>query len=228
MNRIAGVMRTQLQDRWGWIFLPWIIMFSSFAVNLILGLTMQEEQFYTGGLASIYIYMLVIGILCVAQTFPFAIGFGIRRKDYFWGTTAVITVLSAGSAVVLWLLGYVESQLTGGWGAHLHFFHLPYLSDGSMIRQIWVNFSLLTHLFFLGFIISCVYRRFGRAGLFTFFITILLSMTITLALISYYSWWGDLWDWFVRFNSVELATGMFGLSLVYALVSYLLLRRSTV
>ncbi|WP_379137142.1 hypothetical protein [Paenibacillus sp. sgz500958] len=228
MNRIAGVMRTQLQDRLGWIFLPWIIMLSSFAINWILGYTMQEEQFYTGGLASIYVYMLVLGVMSVIQSFPFVIGFGVRRKDYFWGTLATITSMSAVFAVLLWVLGYVESELTGGWGAHVHFFHLPYIGDGSAIAQIWVSFSLLIHFFFLGFIISCIHRRFGRAGTFTLLTAIPLILTVTLVLINYYKLWSDLGDWFSGVNSVELATGLFGLSLIYSLLSYLLLRRSTV
>jgi len=109
MNRIIGVMKTQLQDRFGWIFLPWIIMLSSFTVNLIIGSTMGDESFYTGGLASIYVYMLVLGIMSVVQTFPFLIGFGVRRKDYFWGTSLSICAVSFVSAFALWLLGYVES-----------------------------------------------------------------------------------------------------------------------
>lgn len=228
MNRIAGVMKTQLRDRFGWIFLPWIIMLSSFVVNLIIGYMIQDDSYYTGGLASIYVYTLVLGIMSVIQTFPFVLGFGVRRKDYFWGTAASISAVSAVSAFALWLLSFVENKLTGGWGVNMHFFHLPYISDGMPISQIWVSFSLMIHVFFLGFIISCIYRRLGRVGLYTFFILLLMIITVASYLFTYYNIWGTIGNWLAGFNSVEVASGLFGISLLYALIAYLLLRRSTV
>lgn len=228
MNRIAGVMKTHLKDRWGWIFLPWIIIMSSFVVNLIIGGTIGDKM-YTGGLASIHIYMLVLGIVNVAQTFPFAIGFGARRKDYFTGTIATIVVISLASAIVLWALGYIENDLTGGWGVEMHFFHLPYISEGSAAGQIWFQASLMFHLFFCGFVISCIFRRFGRAGIYTVFISLSLVLTVTTFLISYYKKWGDILDWLkqIEMSATELASVLFVISLVYLLFSHLLLRRST-
>jgi hypothetical protein len=225
-NRIAGVMRIHLRDKWGWILLPWIIIFSSFFINLIIAYTTQDE-ITTGGLSSIYIYMMIIGALGVHQSFPFAIGFSVRRKDYFLGTTATIGVLSAINGVLLWLLAAIESQ-SNGWRVGLHFFELPYLSEGSVIGQIWINFSMMICLFFLGFVIACLYRKFGRAGLNIFFISLLLLITIGGYLMTSYDLWKDLFDWFGDISAVELASGAFLITLINLLLSYLLLRRATV
>lgn len=227
MNRWAGVMKIHLQDKWGLVILPLIILMVSFSVNVIIGGTSGLE-FYTGGLASIHIYMLVMGIISVAQTFPFAIGFSVRRKDYFIGTLATIAGISVCAGIIMWALGYMESELTDGWGVKLHFFNLPYISDSNAIGQIWIQASTMFHLFFLGFVISCVYRRFGKAGLYTCLLAVFIILTVSLFLITSYDRWAVIGDWFTGVTAVEVVTGMFLLTLIYLLLSYLMLRRSTV
>ncbi|RKP53889.1 hypothetical protein D7Z26_10860 [Cohnella endophytica] len=226
MNRLPGIMKIHLQDKWGWIILPWVILMISFSVNLIIGSTSGVE-IYTGGLASIHIYMLVAGIASVAQTFPFAISYSVRRKDYFLGTLATIAIISVGSAIILWALGYIESELTGGWGMKLHFFNLPYVSDSNGIGQIWIQAATMLHLFFLGFAISSIHRRFGKTGLYTFFLAIFIIMTVSLFLLSFYDRWTVIGDWLGDVTAIEAASGLSLLTMIYLLFSYSMLRRST-
>lgn len=228
MNQVTGVMKTHLKDRFGWLFLPWIIIMSSFFINLMIGGTIGDEM-HTGGLVSIHIYMMVLGIVNLTQSFPFVIGFGVRRQDYLIGTIATMAVIGLASAIVLWALGYIENNLTGGWGIKLHFFHLKYISEGSAVGQIWFQASLMFHLFFTGFMISCIYRRFGRVGIYTFFISLMSVLTVSAYLISYYEKWGQIWDWLIQagMSATELASVLFLITLVYLLFSHLLLRRTT-
>ncbi len=226
MNRVAGIIRTHLTDKWSWLFLPWIILMSSFFCNLVIA-GAAGDKIYTGGLASIFIYMLVLGILSVGQTFPFIIGFGARRKDYFLGTTATITIISIAASVILLLVGYIETQ-TDGWGVDLHFFHLPYVSDGNVITRTWVLFSFMINFFFMGFTISCIHRKFGRNGLYAFFILAAIIITLSVYLISSYGNWDAIFDWFAETSAAQFASGMFILTLVYIGLSYLMLRKATV
>ena len=78
--------------------------------------------------------MFVGGIMSLTDTFPFALGFGVRRTDYVLGTTVMAVEVSAVTAV-LWLLCSLLEIVTGGWGIELHYFHLPYFNDGSLIEQ---------------------------------------------------------------------------------------------
>ncbi|WP_256760760.1 hypothetical protein [Cohnella sp. WQ 127256] len=226
MNRVLGIVRTHLADRWSWIIFPWLILSISFVTNLII-VKLIGDSIYSGGLASIYIYMMVIGILSVAQTFPFIIGFSVRRRDYFLGTTTTITVISALSAIVICLLGYIERK-TDYWGVKLHFFNIEYLTDGPVLERLWILFVLMIHLFFLGFTISCIHRRFGRNGLFFFFIVLAIAFTISVYLITSYHKWNAIFDWFGDISVIELSSGLFICTLIYVGVSYLLLRRATV
>jgi hypothetical protein len=186
-----------------------------------------EDKIYTGGVASIFIYMMVLGITSVGQTFPFLIGFGARRKDYFLGTTATITIISIASSFILLLLGYIEMQ-SEGWGVELHFFHLPYIGDGSVLSRTWVLFSFMIHLFFLGFAISCIHRKFGRNGLYAFFILTGIILTLSSYLITQYGDWKAIIDWFGETSAAQIASGSFVLTLVYVWFSYLMLRKATV
>ena len=131
MNRIASVMVMHSRDRLTWFFLPWIVVGSSFTVNVFIALLLgSKTAIYTGGLSSIYIYMLSVGAITVGGTFPFALGFSTRRRDYFLGTIAQAIAVSAAWAILLWLLSFIEDKLIRNWGVDLHFFHLPYLSNG--------------------------------------------------------------------------------------------------
>lgn len=228
MNKVTGVIRMNLQDRLGWVFLPWIILGSSFLVNIIIAGTV-DEPFESGGLASIYIYMLVAGIVSVAQTFPFAIGFTVRRKDYLLGTLATITGISAMFAIIIVLLGNAESDWTGGWGAGLTFFKLSYLNDGNVLERFWVHFGLMLNMFLLGFFFGSMYKKFGKTGLFAFFIALSLVLTVVSYLITYNDGWDNIGNWIKDHPSsaAVLSSYLFLLTLLYAFLSHILLRRAT-
>lgn len=226
MNRITGVIYMQLRDR-TILYLPWLIVSISFLVNLVIGYMMSEEEsFYTGGISSLFVYMFVIGIVMLAQTFPFALGFSVRRRDYFWGTAAAIASVSAAFAVILLVLGYVET-FTNLWGVGLHFFKLPYLNDGPAVVQLWIFFAVLLNMFYLGFVISSVHRRFGKKGTWTLMIALFIAFTVTSYLCTFNGWWGSIFSWFASQTAFELSLWMFVGAVLYALVSYGVLRRAT-
>lgn len=229
MNRVAAVVKIYARDRYGWIYLPWIILGSSFLVNLIIAF-LAPEQIKTGGLASIYIYLLVAGIVSIAQTFPFAISFTVRRKDYMLGTIATMAGLSAVFAILLVLLAKLEADWFSGWGVDLTFFSFSYLTEGGLLGQWWVHFGYMMHLFMLGFLIGSIYRRVGRNGLFFVFIVLALVLMIAGYLIGYYEYWDNIGRW-LRDDSptaVQLSWYLLPLTIVYGLIAYGLLRRATV
>ncbi len=45
------------------------------------------------------------------------------------------TALSAAWAILLGLLSFIEANVIENWGIGLHFFHLPFFSDGSPLRR---------------------------------------------------------------------------------------------
>ncbi|MBO0791930.1 MAG: hypothetical protein J2P36_13425 [Ktedonobacteraceae bacterium] len=166
--------------------------------------------------------------MTLSDTLPFALGFSVRRIDYFLGTMIMVVAISAVSAMALLLLSVVEHDLAMGWGTALHFFDLPYVNDGSLIGQFWIYFSAMIHLYLLGFVISSLYYRFGRKGMYIFFIAVFLCFSLAGYLLTYFNQWGVIFGWLVQHSAFELALWAFPMTVGYALLSLLLLRKATV
>lgn len=229
MNHIAGVVKMHARNKLAWFFLPWFILLLSLAVNLFIGFLLGgKTEIFTGGLSSIYIFMLILGPISLRDTFAFALGFSVRRMDYLLGTVLMVLATSAVTALLLFLLSLLESTLIVGWGVGVHFFHLPYLNNGSLFEQFWVYFVPLVCLYFLGFVIGCIYRRFGSTGMWIFFSLAVLLVSAFTLIYTYLRWWGTLFTWLGQFSAFEFALWMAPLSTVYVLVSYVLLRKATV
>jgi hypothetical protein len=226
MNPISSVVKMHFRFKMTWFMLPWIIVGSSFIVNYIISYFVDEME--TGGLASFYIYGFVAGIVVLSQTFPFALGFSARRTDFFLGTALTVIIASAVNALVLVLLSVMESSWIENWGTNLHFFHLAYWSDGSVSAQLWISFVTLLQLFFLGFVIASVHRRFGKTGTYSFFLGISLLFTILSFICTSNNWWVDIGNWLVDQSAFDYSLWMLPLIAGYGLVSFLLLRRATV
>ncbi|MDG0811572.1 hypothetical protein [Cohnella rhizosphaerae] len=226
-GRMKAVASTILKDRFSWFLLPWIISGSSFVVNLITAYFANGE-ITTGGVASLYIYMFAAGIMSVSNTLPFLLGFSVRRSDYFWGTGGVIGLVGVICAAGLSLLSYVESEWLDGWGVGLYFFHLPYVSEGSVAVQFLVYFLLIVFLFYLGFLIACVAKRFGKNGMFILAIAVLAIGTVWSYVMTQQGWWIDLGQWLADRTMLEIAGGTAPLTLLYMALSYALLRRTSV
>lgn len=226
MNRVASVIKMHSKDKWSWFIIPWLVMLSSFFINLIISLFLNEP-IYSGGIASIYIYMFVAGIITLAQTFQFALGLGVSRKDYYMGTSAMVVLTSIFSALMLFLLGRMEVW-TEAWGTGLHFFHVPYLSDGPLINQFMVSLVILLFMHFFGILISAAYRRIGRNGLFIVSGILLIVSTVLGFLATYLNWYPAIFKWMIQQSAVDYTLWMLPFIAVFALMSYLLLRRSTV
>ncbi|GIN84930.1 hypothetical protein J6TS2_13160 [Heyndrickxia sporothermodurans] len=227
MNSVSGILKMHFRDKWSWLFIPWSILLFSFFVNLIIGYSVSSDKgIYTGGLSSIFIYIFVLGIITLSQSFPFALGLSVRRKDYFMGTTLFVILLSAVFSILILMFSLTETKLIKGWGVGLHFFNFPFLNNFTIIEQLGIYFVIMMHMFFLGFVISCLYRRFGRNGLYVFFTALFLLSGIGSFMITYNQWWGNIFIWITQQYPLIIIC-LAPTAVFYAVVSYLLLRRST-
>ncbi|MBW7456255.1 hypothetical protein ACFOLF_15865 [Paenibacillus sepulcri] len=226
MNRVASVVKMHSRDKWSWFIVPWLVMLSSFIVNLGISIFI-EEPLKTGGLASIYIYMFVAGIITLAQTFPFALGMSVSRTDYFLGTSAMILLSSVGSAIMLFLLGLAEGW-TDDWGSDLNFFHLPYITDGPLINQLTVPLVILLFMHYLGILIAAVHKRTGKNGMFIVSGILLVAGTVLGFLANYLNWYPAIFEWMGNQTAVDYILWMLPFIVVFAAASYLLLRKATI
>ncbi|MFD2610858.1 hypothetical protein [Paenibacillus gansuensis] len=226
MNRTYAIFRMHAKDKLSWFYLPWIIMLFSFSVNLVIA-AFVDEPVTTGGVASMYIYMMVTGMIVVSQTFSFALGLSVSRRDYFNGTMLMAAISGLIASVGLLVLSSIE-QGTSGWGVDLHFYHFPYLNEGGLLEQVWIFFVLMTNFFLSGFFISSFQRRYGGMALTLFLAVLAVIIGIITFIISNEGWWGGIGDWLSSYSAGQLASMLFVLSLIYAASTFRLLRKSTV
>ncbi|HZR43969.1 MAG TPA: hypothetical protein VFB12_27895 [Ktedonobacteraceae bacterium] len=260
MNRIASVMVMHARDRMTWLLGPWIVLGIAFVICLLIALTIDllwgdATPVYTGALASIYVVMVGEGIGTVVGTFPFAVGFGTRRRDYLLGTLAWGLGFCAGWVTLLGLLSLIEANVIKNWGVGLHFFHLPFFSDGSPLRQFcwsyyhdmacvqsdpnyssggsslqqfWVYFVLLLFMYLLGLLLGSIYQRFGRTGEVIFFGIAFLFLSVFALMSTYWHWWSAISSWLAPQTAAALGLWLVPLIMCFALASYALLRKAPV
>jgi hypothetical protein len=232
VNRFNGVLKLHTispDSKFGWVGLPWLILFSSFLINVFISaVTGGKVAIYTGGLASIFIWMLIVCTAAVNSTFPFALGLCIRRTDYFLGTALILFVLSLANAIVLCLFSFIETNLTDNWWTQLHFFSLPFLSENGLIGQFAISFLTMLHLCFLGFVFASIYRRYRMTGIYAFSAVIFLPGTVLGFLANYYNWWETIFNWIGQQGALGFMLWLSPLTLIYALVSHWMLHKATV
>jgi hypothetical protein len=142
-NRVLAVTRLQFVNRWTMFYLPAIILVAILLLNMAIwyivlaslpsgtDVTHAQKGFqYSGAVFYIFIYMLVVAVQAISRTFPFALGFGVTRRNYYLGTALGFTLLAIAFSVLLTVLSIIELA-TNGWGAGGHMFTPTYLTDAS-------------------------------------------------------------------------------------------------
>ncbi|CAN7191982.1 hypothetical protein LJR153_000480 [Paenibacillus sp. LjRoot153] len=227
MNRVKQVVMLHLRNKNTWFLVPWAILGANFLINALIALSLNEgEVINTGAIASIFVYTFIAGTLTLKETFPFAIGLSIRRKDYFFGTALTVLLVNTISGIAITILSAIE-HATNGWNVNLHLFEIGFLNDLPYIAILGINIILLIHLYFLGFAISSLHRRFGRMSMYIFFTAALLLGTITSYTLTHFGLWDDIGHW-VAHHYMDLFWWLIPLVVIYSLISYGLLRRAAV
>jgi len=258
MNRIASVMVMHSRDRATWFLIPARVLGAVFVIGWFIVLSRDllmggTNDAFTGALAAIFIVMLVTGINTVTGTYSFAVGFGTRRRDYVLGTLAMAVAISAAWAILLGLLSLIEAHVIKNWGVGLHFYYLPYFSDGSPLRQFcwttdtqcaqadpnyvsggaplgqfWFSFVFLLFMCLLGLLLGSIYQRFGRTGIYIALGIAFLLLSVFLLVSITWNWWGAIFGWLAQQTAAGLVSWLVPLIAIFALVSYGLLRKATV
>jgi hypothetical protein len=185
MNTLVKVARYHLVDRMTFVALPWGILAFSFLVNLVVSLEVPRgpQGIDTGGLATIYVFLLVCGALMMTRSLPFGLMLGASRRSYYLGTGLLVLFLGVVYGLGLTLLQLVE-RATNGWGVQLHFFRIPWIMDGPWYQTWLTSFVLLVLFFVYGIWSGLVYRRWSLPGLVAFIAAQLLVALLAVVAVS--------------------------------------------
>jgi hypothetical protein len=244
MKTWRDIARFHLVVPWLALGLPWAILSISFVVNLVIfsfipqsyhqvltsqGLVQVANPLhnYTGGVATIYVFFMVIGINSIGKSLPFGLALGVSRRSFYTGTALFGVALAFIDGLALTALQAIE-RATGGWGVRMHFFQVPYILDGRWYLTLLTSFAALALMFVWGMWFGIVYRHWNLFGSVAFIaaqVTALVAVVLILV-------WADAWSSVGHFFTGLTAAGLTGL--VAALAALLLaggqatVRRATV
>lgn len=238
MRRVLRVARLHVTNPVTVIVTPLLILGAIFAVNWVIwwliasnasaadAADAREGFQYSGASFFLLVYMMVVAVQAISVTFPFALGYGVTRRDYCLGSSVAFVGLALLFTAVYAVLGALE-QATGGWGLGGRMFTAVYFGTGSWVERSFAVFAGLLLFLFVGAAAAAVWVRWRATGLTAFFAALaFLGLGAAVLLTATASW-----PAFGRLVAALGWTGSYAVSLVVtasaAIAGYLILRRAT-
>lgn len=237
-GRIWAVTRLNLANPWTAITLPWIIQGVIFLANYAIWLIIarasgwgsvgpaSEGISYSGASLYIFVYMLVVAVQTINSTFPFALGFGVTRRDFYLGSALTFVLLAAMYSVGLTILAAVE-EATGGWGIGGVMFRAAYFGDGPWFGLLWIFFVTFLFFFFVGAFAAAVFVQWRSNGLIAFFLGLGVLLIGAAALLTYTETWHLVGEFFANSGLLGVYSWSLVPTAIAGVAGFLVLRRAT-
>jgi hypothetical protein len=229
MTTLQNVARYHLVDRITYVALPWGTLAFSFLVNLVIASQVAPDvnSYYTGGLLSIYVFLLICGALSMTRSLPFALMLGLSRRSYYLGTALLVVCLGIVYGLALAVLQVIE-RATEGWGVDMHFFRIPGILDGPWYLTWLTSFVLLVLFFLYGMWYGLVYRRWSLPGLVAFIAAQILVVLAVVVAISLTDSWHAFGDFFSTATASALTGVLAAITVAMGVGGFTTLRKVTI
>lgn len=237
LKRITSVAKLHFANPWTTLGLPWIILGTIFVLSLtVWGLiywaaspvartNVLDGMEYGGSSFFIFIYMMVVAIQAISITFPFALGYGVTRRDYYLGSSLAFVVLAMIYTTGLTILAAIE-KATNGWGMGGTMFAPTYFGD-SPLQRIYIEFVLFLFFLFFGAAIATVWVRWKASGVVVFFIVVGALLIALVALATFTESWGAVGEALVSLGIVGVVSWSLVITAISAVAGFFLLRGAT-
>jgi hypothetical protein len=205
----------------------WTIFISIFALSAFaLSRFDNGSSQVNGGTMSIYIYMLILGIVSFKETFAYSLGMNVRRKDFINGLILSFIGLSAVMTALNLALSYVEDWVVRSSNIRIAFFSLAkgFQIPITRLEEALINFSGMLLLLSFGLLMAVSITRLKKLG--TFILGGGLILTITLMPTS---GWVAIGKFLVRISTTASELSLWFLlgSAIWLAATYFLVRRMT-
>lgn len=233
-TRVSAVVRLLFGNPWTAIYTPLLILgfivLMNVAIWAIVRANIPEDgemaSNVNGGAMFLFIYMLVVAVQSVNQTFHLALGYGSTRRDFMLGFGVFAVALSVGYTALLATLAAIETA-TDGWGIRLNFF-----ATATVGLDNWgeaVLFGTLGFLLFFGIgaATASVYVRWKAMGMYVFWAGLVVLVLGSAALITWAQAWPQVGEFFVAAGIIGSAAWSLVLTAFCAIAAWLILRRAT-
>ncbi|MCS5716480.1 hypothetical protein NVV95_18185 [Herbiconiux sp. CPCC 205716] len=240
-GRIVAIARLHLVNRWQVFAIPAMILLFILLVNIVIWWLIvravtdpadladtREGLQYSGASFYIFVYAIVLGAQGVAYVFPYALGMSVTRRDFWLGSLLAFVALSAVYSAFITVLATVETA-TDGWGLGGRMFTVLYFGgeDAPWYQRFLLFFAAFLFCFLVGSVVATIYQRWRVNGMIVFFAALTLVVLGAVATITLSESWGLVGAWFVETGPGGLVAWSLVVTVLSAVVGYLLIRRST-
>jgi hypothetical protein len=236
--RIWNIVKLHMVNRQTYLGIPWIITGGAWVISMLIALIINfaagpadaakatEGMGYSWAVLSPIWYMCAVGVLAIAQSFPFALGFGVTRRDFYLGTSLMFLMTSIGNSLALATLVEIE-RATNGWGIGGVMFDALFFQGQPWVANVFLFSVIQLGTFFIGACIATIYMRWRVMGMTIFWLALALVLVATVALITLTYSWPAVGAWFVAQGVVGgFAWGLIPVA-VAAVTGFFILRRAT-
>jgi hypothetical protein len=238
-RRILAVTKLHFVNKFQIVILPVIILGSIFALNLAIWWIIIESTGgnnpsnpvrnhlgYSGAVSYIYVYGIVIAVQAISRTFPFSLGFGVTRRDFYLGSVLAFVILSLGFAVLLTIMSVLEIA-TGGWGMGGRMFAPEFFTNDSWVLRFVMYLSAFLFLLFIGCAGAAFFVRWRATGLVAFFGIIAFLAVGAIAYFTLGHQWPAVGNWIDRSGPVGVTAWLLLPAAISGVAGFFVLRRAT-
>jgi hypothetical protein len=234
-RRIFAVIKLHFVNRFQILYMPMIVLGAIFLVNLAIwwiivaasdGADSGSHLGYSGAVSYIYVYGIVIAVQAISRTFPFSLGFGVTRRDFYLGSALAFVVLSFGFAVVLTIMSVIEIA-TNGWGVGGRMFAPLWFTNGFWLLRFVMYFCAFLFLLFIGTAGAAFYVRWRATGLTAFFAIIAVIILASVAYFALGHHWDVVGQWIDQSGPVGITVWLLLPAAISAVAGFFVLRRAT-
>ena len=238
-NRVLAVLRLHFVNIPTIFLWPLAILVTIWLVNLAIwwlvdinvsaptDLAEARDGFgWTGAATFIFVYMMVVAIQAMSLTFPFALGYGVTRRDFYLGSVVAFVLMSLVWTVVLTAFAVLEEN-SGGWGLGGRMFTGYLFGAGEWYQRSFVYLVGMLFFFFVGSAIATVWLRWKASGVTVFFIILTVLLVALAALVTVTRTWPAVGDWFATTGYYGVVAWSLIPAVIAAVAGYFILQRST-
>ncbi|MBD8023088.1 hypothetical protein [Microbacterium gallinarum] len=229
MSRTLNVVRMQLINRQTYIWVPLMVLGGALLLTLAIYWVIQnagaDGPMYGGGAQAPLWYFGVVGVQALTLTFPFSQAMSVTRREFYLGTL-LTAVLTGAILALLFVVGGLIEQATGGWGMNGYFFYLPWIWEAGALGAGVFFFTISMLFFVVGFWAATIFKRFGSVVLTTVLLAIGALLVLWMFLVGQTNAWAQVFGWIAGQGALGLALWGLLVGAVLAGISYLTLRRA--
>ncbi|HEY2644509.1 MAG TPA: ABC transporter permease [Galbitalea sp.] len=231
-HRVVSVTRLLFANPFQILVLPMIILVGVLLTNIAIWVLIKSvangtvPAFQTGALAYVIVYSIIVGVQAISRTFPFSLGFGVTRRDFYFGSLIAFVILAAMYTVVMTILNLFEIA-TNGWWLDGHMFTPIFFDAGTVPLQSLLYFVSLLVSLFVGAGVATFYVRWKSTGVVCFFGGLTVLIVAAWAIVTYTHNWPAVFAWLMNTGALEMVAWMLVPAAAIAVAGFFNLRRAT-